>query len=180
MKEIADRIRKVRLERGMTQQELADAIGLKSRSSINKIEMNTYEPGLEQIKRIARALNCDPDYLVFGQENDVDEEIKRLMSRLSAEKKEEALQHTIMRYNKARGVQKTSIHMFRHTFARMYLVECGGDALKLQKLLGHTTLQMTQHYVRLFDTDLVKDFQDHSPLEALQPTRIVLRKKAKK
>lgn len=93
MKEIADRIRKVRLERGMTQQELADAIGLKSRSSINKIEMNTYEPGLEQIKRIARALNCDPDYLVFGQENDVDEEIKRLMSRLSAEKKEEALQH---------------------------------------------------------------------------------------
>ncbi len=93
MKEIADRIRKVRLERGMTQQELADAIGLKSRSSINKIEMNTYEPGLEQIKRIARALNCDPDYLVFGQEDDVDEEIKRLMSRLSAEKKEEALQH---------------------------------------------------------------------------------------
>jgi len=93
MKEIADRIRKVRLERGMTQQELADAIGLKSRSSINKIEMNTYEPGLEQIKRIARALNCDPDYLVFGQENDVDEEIKRLMSRLSAEKKAEALQH---------------------------------------------------------------------------------------
>lgn len=93
MKEIADRIRKVRLERGMTQQELADAIGLKSRSSINKIEMNTYEPGLEQIKRIARALNCDPDYLVFGQEDDVNEEIKRLMSRLSAEKKEEALQH---------------------------------------------------------------------------------------
>ena len=70
--------------------------------------------------------------------------------------------------------------MFRHTFARMYLVECGGDALKLQKLLGHTTLQMTQHYVRLFDTDLVKDFQDHSPLEALMPERIVLRKKAKK
>lgn len=93
MKEIADRIRKVRTDRGMTQQELAEAIGLKSRSSINKIEMNTYEPGLEQIKRIARALNCDPDYLVFGQEDDVDEEIKRLMSRLSAEKKEEALQH---------------------------------------------------------------------------------------
>lgn len=93
---------------------------------------------------------------------------------------ESALRHTIMRYNKARGVEKTSIHMFRHTFARMYLVECGGDALKLQKLLGHTTLQMTQHYVRLFDTDLVKDFQDHSPLEALQPQRIVLRKKAKK
>lgn len=93
---------------------------------------------------------------------------------------ETALRHTIMRYNHARGVEKTSIHMFRHTFARMYLVECGGDALKLQKLLGHTTLQMTQHYVRLFDTDLVKDFQNHSPLESLQPERIVLRKRIKK
>ena len=85
---------------------------------------------------------------------------------------ETALRHTIVRYNRSRGVQKTGIHMFRHTFARMYLVECGGDALKLQKLLGHSTLQMTQHYVKLFDTDLVKDFQDHSPLEALTPQRI--------
>ena len=96
MKEIADRIRKVRLERGMTQQELADALGLKSRSSINKIEMDTYDPGLEQIKRIARALNCDPDYLVFGQENvvedDIDNEIKRLLGLLSPEKKEAELQ----------------------------------------------------------------------------------------
>ena len=104
-----------------------------------------------------------------------------LFPNLSGEQlTETALRHTIMRYNNARGVEKTSIHMFRHTFARMYLVDCGGDALKLQKLLGHTTLQMTQHYVRLFDTDLVKDFQAHSPLEALQPERIELRKRIKK
>ena len=42
MKEIAERIKKIRLERGMTQQDLANALGLKSRSSINKIEMDTY------------------------------------------------------------------------------------------------------------------------------------------
>lgn len=93
---------------------------------------------------------------------------------------ESALRHAVVRYNRSRGVEKTSIHMFRHTFARMYLVECGGDAQKLQKLLGHTTLKMTQHYVQLFDTDLVKDFQNHSPLEAIQPERIVLRKRIKK
>lgn len=46
---------------------------------------------------------------------------------------EEALQEAIRRYNLRRGVQKTSIHSFRHTFARKYLVDCGGDAFSLQK-----------------------------------------------
>lgn len=77
------------------------------------------------------------------------------------------LRSAIRRYNISRGVEMTSLHAFRHTFARMYLVDCGGDALKLQKLLGHSTLDMTKHYVKLFNTDLVKDFQEHSPLERL-------------
>lgn len=85
---------------------------------------------------------------------------------------ENCLRLAIARYNKAHGVDKTSIHLFRHTFARMYLVDCGGDALKLQKLLGHSTLKMTQHYVQLFDADLVADFKDHSPLDTLQTSRI--------
>lgn len=92
MKEIAERIKKMRLERGMTQQELADAIGLKSRSSINKIEKDTYELGLEQIKRIAKALHCDPDYLAFGEEDEMTEEIKRLLENLDGAKKEALLQ----------------------------------------------------------------------------------------
>lgn len=78
------------------------------------------------------------------------------------------LRAAIGAYNRSRGVKKTSVHAFRHTFARLYLVECGGDALKLQRLLGHTTLEMTKHYVRLFDADLVRDFQEHSPLEAIK------------
>lgn len=87
MKEIAERIKKIRIERGMTQQDLAEAIGLKSRSSINKIEQDTYEPSLEKIKKIARALNVDPDYLVFGEDDDLDQEFIRRFSTLSAKKK---------------------------------------------------------------------------------------------
>lgn len=79
-----------------------------------------------------------------------------------------ALRHLISRYNASRGVTKTGIHAFRHTFARLYLVECGGDALKLQRLLGHSTLDMTKHYVRLYDQDLIADFQKHSPLERIK------------
>ena len=53
---------------------------------------------------------------------------------------ENALSCAIKKYNHKRGVSRTSIHLFRHTFARKFLVDCGGDALILQKLLGHSTL----------------------------------------
>lgn len=78
------------------------------------------------------------------------------------------LRNAIRRYNLGRGIQKTGIHAFRHTFARLYLVECGGNALKLQRLLGHQTLDMTKKYVQIFDRDLIDDFRKKSPLEVLQ------------
>ena len=40
----------------------------------------------------------------------------------------------IASYNHSRGVQKTSIHLFRHCFAKNYIVN-GGNPMKLQKLL---------------------------------------------
>lgn len=49
---------------------------------------------------------------------------------------ENGLRQSIARYNTQRGVQKTSIHLFRHTIARKYLIDCGGDAFTLQKALG--------------------------------------------
>ena len=63
---------------------------------------------------------------------------------------ENALRLAITHYNHSRGVEKTSIHLFRHTFARKYLVDCGGNAFTLQKLLGHATLKMTKHYCNIY------------------------------
>ena len=81
---------------------------------------------------------------------------------------ETALHTSIVRFNRKRGVQKTGIHMFRHTFARKYLVDCGGDAFMLQKLLGHSTLGMTKHYCAIFDSDITKDYDKMSPLSQLK------------
>ena len=81
---------------------------------------------------------------------------------------ENGLRQSIARYNTRRGVQKTSIHLFRHTFARKYLIDCGGDAFTLQKLLGHSTLAMTKHYCVIFDADLTKNYDNFSPLAQLK------------
>lgn len=72
--------------------------------------------------------------------------------------------HSINRYNKSRGVNKTSTHLFRHTFAKIAVVECHMDVFKLQKMLGHSNLKTTQKYVHIFDDDLFAIKDEQNPL----------------
>lgn len=93
---------------------------------------------------------------------------------------ENGLRQSIARYNTRRGVQKTSIHLFRHTFARKYLIDCGGNAFTLQKLLGHSTLAMTKHYCAIFDADLTKNYDNFSPLAQMKSKSSKIRVNNKK
>ena len=92
---------------------------------------------------------------------------------------ENGLRQSIARYNMRRGVQKTSIHLFRHTFARKYLIDCGGDAFTLQKLLGHSTLAMTKHYCAIYDADLTKNYDNFSPLAQMKASGAKIKMAAK-
>ena len=57
-------------------------------------------------------------------------------------------------------------HRFRHTFGVTYL-RAGGDVLTLQRILGHTTLVMVNHYLHLSSSDVVDRHRAHSPLDRL-------------
>ena len=57
--ELYQRIRKRREELGLSQEELAQKMGYKSRSSINKIEMGENDIPQSKIVQFARALNAD-------------------------------------------------------------------------------------------------------------------------
>ena len=78
-----------------------------------------------------------------------------------------ALKQSVAKYNRLRGVEKTSVHMFRHTFAKDW-VRHGGDPFRLQKMLGHSTLDMTRHYVNLFSEDLKEGFDEINPLDNIK------------
>ena len=71
---------------------------------------------------------------------------------------ENALRLAVAHYNKSRGIQKTSLHLFRHTFAQKYLIDCGGNAFTLQRLLGHSTLTMSKRYCNIYDADIARDY----------------------
>lgn len=67
---IGERIKIRREELGMTQDELAKKIGYKSRSSINKIELDLYNLKQSKIKSIADALDTTPSYIMGWEELD--------------------------------------------------------------------------------------------------------------
>lgn len=79
---------------------------------------------------------------------------------------ENALKLAIEDYNHSRGVAKASTHLFRHFYAKTY-IQNGGDCFRLQKILGHKEIKMTEHYVNLYGADTKKGFEELSPLEVL-------------
>jgi site-specific recombinase XerD len=62
-------------------------------------------------------------------------------------------------------IKKAGPHTLRHTFA-LEFIRAGGDAFSLQKLLGHSTLDMTRRYVHLADTDLRAAHRRFAPADA--------------
>lgn len=57
------RLAAIRTERGMTQDELADASGV-SRSSIAKYESGKHTPSIDIVMKLAIALDCSLDVLI--------------------------------------------------------------------------------------------------------------------
>lgn len=71
--------------------------------------------------------------------------------------------HTLLEYNRARGVERAGTHRYRHTFAKKWVL-MNGNLVTLQKILGHSSLQMTQNYINLLVSDMKKDVEEFNIL----------------
>ena len=78
-----------------------------------------------------------------------------------------ALRLAFKRYCKNRGVTHTNIHGLRHNFAKGW-VRNNGNLFSLQKILGHSSLEMTRKYVKMFAEDVKEGYEQYSPLDTIK------------
>jgi integrase/recombinase XerD len=74
------------------------------------------------------------------------------------------LRQLVRKWGKLANISEArcSPHTFRHFFALGFL-RAGGDVFSLQKILGHSKIEMTMRYVRLVDIDIKQRTQQFSP-----------------
>ena len=95
-KTAADRIRERREELGITQEQLAERMGFKGKSSISKIESSGGSVTLKTIEKAAKALNCSTHYLMGWTDSTIPEldppgDIPSLEKQYSPEEVERAM-----------------------------------------------------------------------------------------
>jgi integrase/recombinase XerD len=71
----------------------------------------------------------------------------------------------IKKYGLSAGIKdkRCSPHTFRHTFAKQYLLN-NGDIMTLQKILGHSSIEMVRKYVNMTDKDIFSQHNKFSPM----------------
>lgn len=79
----------------------------------------------------------------------------------------ESIKQAISAYNKKRGVEKTSCHLFRHTFAKRWIL-AGKSAIELKKVLNHSSMKMVEHYSNLWETDTRDSIEEASLLSQVK------------
>ncbi len=87
------------------------------------------------------------------------------------------LQNLVKRCGARAGIEgiRVSPHSFRHTAAVTFLRN-GGDAFSLQRLLGHSSLDMTRRYCELADVDVKRAHMSASPVDNLKANPVAPRR----
>lgn len=129
------------------------------------IRMSKTKNRRQQIIPLSNSLaNVLKDYLKVRGGSDED----YLFCNAYGEKaSERSYQLLVQKYNIKRNVNTTSIHSFRHSFAKFWVLN-SGDIARLKTILGHANLSTTNEYLQMFGQDLQMDFEKFNPLDNIK------------
>lgn len=113
------------------------------------------------------------EYLTYRQSNNTDDYL--FCNVYGQQLKKSTITQAVANYNKICGVKTTSIHKLRHTFSKKWILG-GNSVVALQKILGHSSLQMTQNYINILVSDLKKDVENYNILQEFSKNFIKMKK----
>lgn len=125
-------------------------------------------PMNRDIKRILQ------EYLKYRQSEDIEDYL--FCNEYGDKLVKSTIYHSMYEYNKKRGVQTTGLHRFRHTFAKKWVL-MGGNVVALQKILGHSSLAITQNYLNLLVSDIAAEVENNNILRQFKSETIKLSQK---
>ncbi len=117
-----------------------------------------------------RAKSILAEYIsVWRSEEDTDPEDYLFCNCYGEKLTRSGLSTSITIYCKKHGVEKYSIHLFRHTFAKNWITS-GGDIISLAQVLTHRRLDMVKRYANLYGNDVKEKIEQHSTLSQIRAT----------
>ena len=106
---------------------------------------------IEKVRPQPYGSDCDKLFLSRGGKPITVNTVKLVFSRLA----------------KSSEVNRLHAHLCRHTFAINYLLN-GGDIFSLREILGHTTLEMVNHYLHFTSSQITAQHHKYSPMDRMQ------------
>lgn len=130
------------------------------------------ETGLIMVRPFGRSVKSKPHPVYLGKS------ARQTMWVYMAERKfesedrlfeltEKSIRQLLRSLGKRAGVEDVHPHRFRHTFAIEFL-RTQRDPFMLMRLLGHSTLTMTNHYLDILDSDVARAHGIASPVDNMK------------
>lgn len=85
---VGNKIKELRIAMGMTQEELARRMGYKSKTTINKIELNINDITQSKVVEFARVLHSTPGYIMGWVDDEMERQILDSFHAMNDEGKE--------------------------------------------------------------------------------------------
>lgn len=125
-------------------------------SQIAKNRKNREIPISREVAKRLRSL-LDETQQYFGEGNQL------FMNAYGYDFTADAFRRRLNRMKKQLNIPRLHPHMFRHTFARNYILN-GGDLFTLQRILDHAEITTTRKYVQMDNEHVRQQHNKFSPL----------------
>ncbi|NWQ40398.1 tyrosine-type recombinase/integrase [Bacillus sp. EB106-08-02-XG196] len=109
----------------------------------------------EVAKRLRQLLDETQQY--FGEDAQV------FMNAYGGDFTDDAFRRRLNRLKRKLNIPRLHPHMFRHTFARNYVLN-GGDIFTLQRILDHAEIETTRKYVQMDNEHIREQHNKFSPV----------------